>query len=152
MVTIYFGKGVKVAISTNVSRKNYDNWKLSFAKIFAEIGESSLVVDLEYVQVHIANEAEILHSAGNISEDTLKLIKNVLGRFAGITDTRFSYRPDSKYSHEMIYVIATVYGSFAGLLESVRKAGGPLRMVDDLMRVDPERTKHHSYLYHQKTH
>ncbi|MBP5068625.1 TniQ family protein [Pseudomonas chlororaphis] len=118
------------------SKKNHDEEQLLFARIFAEIGESKIAVDLECVLAHLADEAITLSAAGQISEEKLNSIYWGLDKSRRISDKNTNYRPDVMYSRDIIGVIATVHGSFAGLLDSLRRKGGLVRKVDDLMRVE----------------
>ncbi|WP_157829690.1 hypothetical protein [Pseudomonas fluorescens] len=118
------------------SKKNQDEGQRLFSRIFAEIGESKLAVDLEFVLAHLADEAITLSAAGKISEEKLNAIYWRLDGARRISDTKINYRPDVIYSQNIIDVIGAVYGSFAGLLDRLDKAGGLVRNVDDLMRVE----------------
>lgn len=118
------------------SKKNYDEEQLLFARIFAEIGESEIAVDLECVLEHLADEALTLSVAGRISEEQLNVIYSGLNRSRKISDTSTNYRPDVLYTQDIIEFIATVYGSFAGLVDSMRGKDKVIRNVDDLMRIE----------------
>lgn len=118
------------------SEKNHDEEKLMFAKIFAEIGQSEVAVNLECVLAHLADEATILWSSGKISEKYLTYISWRLDASRRISNTDRNYRPDIMYSDDIIDTIAIVHGSFAGLIDSLRKKGVLVRSVDDLMRVE----------------
>lgn len=117
------------------SKINYDGWQLIISEIFAEIGGSKFTVDLEFVTAHIADEIRRLSDFGWISETQKNAVKHRLDTFKRKAEAGYEYRPDLKYSEYIIYVIAIVYGSFAGLLDSVRAVGGPVRNVSDLMHV-----------------
>ncbi|MBD1601843.1 hypothetical protein [Pseudomonas typographi] len=117
------------------SKLNYDGWQLALSEIFTEIGESKFTVDLEFVIAHISGEVKKLSDLGIISETKIKALKHRLNTSKRIGEASYEYRPDFKYSECIIYVIAIVYGSFAGLLDSVRAVDGPVRNVDDLMHV-----------------
>lgn len=118
------------------SKKNHDEGQLFFARIFSEIGESRYTVDLGCALGHLADEAKRLATVGLISEEKLNEINWKLDSSRSISDTDTNYRPDVMYSQFIIDVIATVYGSFAGLLDSLRTIGGLVRNVDDLMCVE----------------
>ncbi len=125
------------------SEKNYDEEKLAFARIFAEIGESEVAIDLECVLAHLADEATILWDTGYITQEHLNAVHRWLDRSKRISDTGWDYRPDFIYSQEIIDTIAVVHGSFAGLLDSLRRKGITVRSVDDLMRVEhPDRFRY----------
>jgi len=133
------------------SKKNQDEGQLLFSRIFAEIGESKFAVDLECVLAHLANEAKKLATVGLISEEKLTDISWKLYGSRRISDTDTNYRPDVMYSWGIINAIATVYGSFAGLLDSLRKIGGLVRNIDDLMCVAYLDRQYINYRpYHQK--
>lgn len=117
------------------SEKNHDEEKHVFARIFAEIGESEVAVDLECVLTHLADESKKMWNSGKISEQHLSAIYWQLDNSTKISDTDINYRPDFMYSQYIIDTIATVHGSFAGLLDSVRRKGMLVRKIDDLMRV-----------------
>lgn len=118
------------------SEKNQDEEKLIFARIFAEIGRSEVAVNLECVLAHLADEAKIFWSSGKISEKYLTYISWRLYVSRRISDTDRNYRPDIMYSDDIIDTIAIVHGSFAGLIDSLRRKGVLVRSVNDLMRVE----------------
>lgn len=118
------------------SEKNHDEQKLIFARIFAEIGQSEVAVNLECVLAHLADEAKILWSSGKISEKYFTYISWRLDASRRISNTDRNYRPDIMYSDDIIDTIAIVHGSFAGLIDSLRRKGVLVRSVDDLMRVE----------------
>lgn len=118
------------------SQKNSDEGNLVFARIFAEIGESEVVLDLECVLAHLADEATAMWNSGRISKDYLNAISWWLDGSRRISDTKRDYRPDVMYSRYLIDTIAMVHGSFAGLVDSLRRKGIVVRSVDDLMRVE----------------
>ncbi len=116
--------------------KNPHEYKLTFARIFAEIGESKFAVDLESAIEHLAGQANKMALEGSISEEELMAINWRLKSSKGISDTWLTYRPDDRYSHNIIEVIAMLYGSFAALVDSLRETDKLVRNIDDLMRVE----------------
>ncbi|AFK69479.1 hypothetical protein [Pseudomonas putida] len=118
------------------SRKNTSKYKLTFAKIFAEIGESHFAVDLESAIAQLAGKATKIAMERLITEEQLIAINWKLERFRGISDTSLDYRPDGRYSQSIIEVIALLYGSFAALIYSLRDTDNILQSVDDLMRIE----------------
>ncbi|PMX28914.1 hypothetical protein C1Y26_00060 [Pseudomonas sp. MPR-R2A7] len=73
---------------------------------------------------------------GSISEEELMAINWRLKNSKGISDTWLKYRPDDRCSHNIIEVIAMLYGSFAALVDSLRETDKLVRNIDDLMRVE----------------
>lgn len=117
------------------SEENYDKRQLVFAKIFAEIGESEIAIDLESVLMHLTDEVTSLCTAGKISKDHLNVIHWYLKLSRKISETGLNYRPDLMYSRGIIDAIAIVHGSFKALLDSLRSKGVLVRSIDDLMRI-----------------
>ncbi|MNJ22143.1 hypothetical protein D3C77_165100 [compost metagenome] len=118
------------------SKKNQNEGQLIFSRIFAEIGESKLSFDLESVLAHLADGAKKMAAKGMIAEEQLVAINWKIECSRRISDTWLDYRPDVMYTRNIIEVIATVYGSFAGLVDSLRVADKLVRNVDDLMRIE----------------
>lgn len=116
-------------------KKNINEYKLTFAKIFAEIGESKFAVDLESAIAHLAGKANKMVLEGSVSEEQLIAINWRLESSKRISDTWLNYRPDGRYSQSIIEVIAMLHGSFAALVDSLRETDKLVRSVDDLMRV-----------------
>lgn len=117
------------------SEINSNQEKLIFARIFAEIGESTYAVDLESAIAQLAGKATKMTMEGLITEEQLIAINWKLESSRGISDTSLDYRPDGMYSRNMIEVIAGLYGSFAALIDSLRGAD-KIQNVSDLMRVE----------------
>lgn len=118
------------------STENQDEENLAFARVFAEIGESEVAIDLEIVLAHLADEATTFWNAGGISKEHLIAIYRWLDSSKRISETGWNYRPDIIYSEGIIATIVAVHGSFSGLLDSLRRKGVTVRSVDDLMRVE----------------
>lgn len=125
------------------SEKNLDERQLAFAKIFAEIGESEIAIDLESVLIHLTNDVTTSCTSGKISKDRLSVIHWYLAASRRISDTRNDYRPDIMYSRGIIDAIAIVHGSFKALLDNLRSKGIRLRRIDELMRLEhPDRSRY----------
>ncbi|MGY3258721.1 hypothetical protein [Pseudomonas chlororaphis] len=118
------------------SKKNQNEGQLIFARIFAEIGESKFAVDLDSVLSHLADEARKMAAEGMIAERELIEINWKLDCSRQFSNSNINYRPDVMYSRDIIGVIATLYGSFAGLLDSLRGKDGAVWDINDLMRVE----------------
>ncbi|WP_161799287.1 TniQ family protein [Pseudomonas fildesensis] len=113
---------------------NSDAREQTYSKIHEEIGRSRFYLLRDEVTQHLKEKAIEMASSEAISEEELEVIKSQLEFFRFcIPRLDSDYRPDHRYSKELIHVISTLYGSFGSLVDDIRQRGGLVRCIDDSM-------------------
>lgn len=115
---------------------NSDASEQTYSKIYEEIGQSRFYLLRDELIQHLKEKATDMASSEEISEEELEAVEARLEFFRfSIPRIDSDYRPDHRYSQQLIQVVATMYGSFGSLVDDIRQRGGLVKCMDDSMHV-----------------